>query len=346
MPKRKLICIFLSFVMCASLFACSPVSTPSPDSGQNFEPSGRVTIGSETYTDEDSSINFQTPISQEEVNSLRELSTSKNLKSITICFDESVKDFSALASISGLEKLAVRVFCADCGKAVCTPAELCGLNKLEVPIELIIEGDFTQADLDGIAALSKVSNITAVTLQCADTISSIDAIGSLAGTEVLRIEGFSGSLKPISGLAALEELSIAKCSDANIYELAGTSIKNFTVSCKDIDFESISEMRSIERLSYQHSMARTANPEDASSNFSYGESFDLTPFIEHPTLVQLVAVFSPSALGLDAPFERFTLTATDIDDASLPEWLPYSVQQLKEFLAKDGASITILCDTD
>ena len=238
------------------------------------------------------------------------------------------------------------MFCADCGKAVCTPAELCGLNKLEVPIELIIEGDFTQADLDGIAALSKVSNITAVTLQCADTISSIDAIGSLAGTEVLRIEGFSGSLKPISGLAALEELSIAKCSDANIYELAGTSIKNFTVSCKDIDFESISEMRSIERLSYQHSMARTANPEDASSNFSYGESFDLTPFIEHPTLVQLVAVFSPSALGLDAPFERFTLTATDIDGAGLPEWLPYSLQQLKEFLAKDGASITILCDTD
>ena len=346
MPKTKLICIFLSFVMCASLFACSPVSTPSPDSGQNFEPSGRVTIGSETYTDEDSFIDFQTPLSQEEVNSLRELSASKNLKSITICFDESVKDFSALASISGLEKLAVRVFCADCGKAVCTPAELCGLNKLEVPIELIIEGDFTQADLDGIAALSKVSNITAVTLQCADTISSIDAIGSLAGTEVLRIEGFSGSLTPISGLAALEELSIAKCSDANIYELAGTNIKNFTVSCKDIDFESISEMRSIERLSYQHSMARTANPEDASSNFSYGESFDLTPFIEHPTLVQLVAVFSPSALGLDAPFERFTLTATDIDDASLPEWLPYSVQQLKEFLAKDGASITILCDTD
>ena len=346
MPKTKLICIFLSFVMCASLFACSPVSTPSPDSGQSFEPSGRVTIGSETYTDEDSFIDFQTPLSQEEVNSLRELSASKNLKSITICFDESVKDFSALASISGLEKLAVRVFCADCGKAVCTPAELCGLNKLEVPIELIIEGDFTQADLDGIAALSKVSNITAVTLQCADTISSIDAIGSLAGTEVLRIEGFSGSLKPISGLAALEELSIAKCSDANIYELAGTSIKNFTVSCKDIDFESISEMRSIERLSYQHSMARTANPEDASSNFSYGESFDLTPFIEHPTLVQLVAVFSPSALGLDAPFERFTLTAADIDDASLPEWLPYSVQQLKEFLAKDGASITILCDTD
>ena len=346
MSKRKLICIFLSFVMCASLFACSPVSTPSPDSGQSFEPSGRVTIGSETYTDEDSFIDFQTPLSQEEVNSLRELSASKNLKLITICFDESVKDFSALASISGLEKLAVRVFCADCGKAVCTPAELCGLNKLEVPIELIIEGDFTQADLDGIAALSKVSNITAVTLQCAETISSIDAIGSLAGTEVLRIEGFSGSLKPISGLAALEELSIAKCSDANIYELAGTSIKNFTVSCKDIDFESISEMRSIERLSYQHSMARTANPEDASSNFSYGESFDLTPFIEHPTLVQLVAVFSPSALGLDAPFERFTLTAADIDDASLPEWLPYSVQQLKEFLAKDGASITILCDTD
>lgn len=346
MSKRKLICIFLSFVMCASLFACSPVSTPSPDSGQSFEPSGRVTIGSETYTDEDSFIDFQTPLSQEEVNSLRELSASKNLKSITICFDESVKDFSALASISGLEKLAVRVFCADCGKAVCTPAELCGLNALEVPIELIIEGEFTQADLDGIAALSKVSNITAVTLQCAETISSIDAIGSLAGTEVLRIEGFSGSLKPISGLAALEELSIAKCSDANIYELAGTSIKNFTVSCKDIDFESISEMRSIERLSYQHSMARTTNPEDASSNFSYGESFDLTPFIEHPTLVQLVAVFSPSALGLDAPFERFTLTAADIDDASLPEWLPYSVQQLKEFLAKDGASITILCDTD
>ena len=346
MSKRKLICIFLSFVMCASLFACSPVSTPSPDSGQNFEPSGRVTIGSETYTDEDSFIDFQTPLSQEEVNSLRELSASKNLKLITICFDESVKDFSALASISGLEKLAVRVFCADCGKAVCTPAELCGLNKLEVPIELIIEGEFTQADLDGIAALSKVSNITAVTLQCADTISSIDAIGSLAGTEVLRIEGFSGSLKPISRLAALEELSIAKCSDANIYELAGTSIKNFTVSCKDIDFESISEMRSIERLSYQHSMARTANPEDASSNFSYGESFDLTPFIEHPTLVQLVAVFSPSALGLDAPFERFTLTAADIDDASLPEWLPYSVQQLKEFLAKNGASITIFCDTD
>lgn len=346
MSKRKLICIFLSFVMCASLFACSPISTPSPDSGQNFEPSGRVTIGSETYTDEDSFIDFQTPLSQEEVNSLRELSASKNLKLITICFDESVKDFSALASISGLEKLAVRVFCADCGKAVCTPAELCGLNALEVPIELIIEGEFTQADLDGIAALSKVSNITAVTLQCADTISSIDAIGSLAGTEVLRIEGFSGSLKPISRLAALEELSIAKCSDANIYELAGTSIKNFTVSCKDIDFESISEMRSIERLSYQHSMARTANPEDASSNFSYGESFDLTPFIEHPTLVQLVAVFSPSALGLDAPFERFTLTAADIDDASLPEWLPYSVQQLKEFLAKNGASITILCDTD
>ena len=346
MPKTKLICIFLSLVMCASLFACSPVSTPSPDSGQSFEPSGRVTIGSETYTDEDSFIDFQTPLSQEEVNSLRELSASKNLKSITICFDESVKDFSALASISGLEKLAVRVFCADCGKAVCTPAELCGLNKLEVPIELIIEGDFTQADLDGVAALSKVSNITAVTLQCADTISSINAIGSLAGTEVLRIEGFSGSLKPISGLAALEELSIAKCSDANIYELAGTSIKNFTVSCKDIDFESISEMRSIERLSYQHSMARTTNPEDASSNFSYGESFDLTPFIEHPTLVQLVAVFSPSALGLDAPFERFTLTATDIDDASLPEWLPYSLQQLKDFLAKDGASITILCDTD
>ena len=173
MPKTKLICIFLSLVMCASLFACSPVSTPSPDSGQSFEPSGRVTIGSETYTDEDSSINFQTPLSQDDVNSLRELSTSKNLKSITICFDESVKDFSALASISGLEKLAVRVFCADCGKAVCTPAELCGLNKLEVPIELIIEGEFTQADLDGIAALSKVSNITAVTLQCAETISKI-----------------------------------------------------------------------------------------------------------------------------------------------------------------------------
>ena len=153
-------------------------------------------------------------------------------------------------------------------------------------------------------------------------------------------------MKPISKLTALSELSLAKCSDANIYELAGTSIKNFTVSCKDIDFESISEMRSIERLSYQHSMARTANPEDASSNFSYGESFDLTPFIEHPTLVQLVAVFSPSALGLDAPFERFTLTAADIDDASLPEWLPYSLQQLKDFLAKDGASITILCDTD
>lgn len=346
MPKTKLICIFLSLVMCASLFACSPVSTPSPNSKQGFEPSGRVTIGSETYTDEDSFIDFQTPLSQEEVNSLRELSASKNLKSITICFDESVKDFSALASISGLEKLAVRVFCADCGKAVCTPAELCGLNALEVPIELIIEGDFTQADLDGVAALSKVSNITAVTLQCADTISSIDAIGSLAGTEVLRIEGFSGSLKPISRLAALRDLSIAKCGDANIYELAGTSIKNFTVSCKDIDFESISEMRSIERLSYQHSMARTTNPEDASSNFSYGESFDLTPFIEHPTLVQLVAVFSPSALGLDAPFERFTLTAADIDDASLPEWLPYSLQQLKDFLAKDGASITILCDTD
>lgn len=346
MSKRKLICIFLSFVMCASLFACSPVSTPSPDSGQSFEPSGRVTIGSETYTDEDSFIDFQTPLSQEEVNSLRELSASKNLKSITICFDESVKDFSALASISGLEKLAVRVFCADCGKAVCTPAELCGLNALEVPIELIIEGDFTQADLDGITALGKVKNITAVTLQCTDKINNIEAISSLAGLEVLRIEGFSGSLKPISGLAALEELSIAKCSDANIYELAGTSIKNFTVSCKDIDFESISEMRSIERLSYQHSMARTANPEDASSNFSYGESFDLTPFIEHPTLVQLVAVFSPSALGLDAPFERFTLTATDIDDASLPEWLPYSLQQLKDFLAKDGASITILCDTD
>lgn len=346
MSKRKLICIFLSFVMCASLFACSPVSTPSPDSGQSFEPSGRVTIGSETYTDEDSFIDFQTPLSQEEVNSLRELSASKNLKSITICFDESVKDFSALASISGLEKLAVRVFCADCGKAVCTPAELCGLNALEVPIELIIEGDFTQADLDGIAALSKVSNITAATLQCSDNINNIDAIGALSGLKALRIEGFSGSLKPISGLAALEELSIAKCSDANIYELAGTSIKNFTVSCKDIDFESISEMRSIERLSYQHSMARTTDPEDAVYNFSYGESFDLTPFIEHPTLVQLVAVFSPSALGLDAPFERFTLTATDIDDASLPEWLPYSLQQLKDFLAKDGASITILCDTD
>lgn len=345
MSKRKLICIFLSFVMCASLFACSPVSTP-PDSGQSFEPSGRVTIGSETYTDEDSFIDFQTPLSQEEVNSLRELSTSKNLKSITICFDESVKDFSALASISGLEKLAVRVFCADCGKAVCTPAELCGLNALKVPIELIIEGDFTQVDLDGIAALSKVSNITAATLQCSDNINNIDAIGALSGLKALRIEGFSGSLKPISGLAALEELSIAKCSDANIYELAGTSIKNFTVSCKDIDFESISEMRSIERLSYQHSMARTTDPEDAVYNFSYGESFDLTPFIEHPTLVQLVAVFSPSALGLDAPFERFTLTAADIDDASLPEWLPYSLQQLKDFLAKDGASITILCDTD
>lgn len=345
MSKRKLICIFLSFVMCASLFACSPVSTP-PDSGQSFEPSGRVTIGSETYTDEDSFIDFQTPLSQEEVNSLRELSASKNLKSITICFDESVKDFSALASISGLEKLAVRVFCADCGKAVCTPAELCGLNALEVPIELIIEGDFTQVDLDGIAALSKVSNITAATLQCSDNINNIDAIGALSGLKALRIEGFSGSLKPISGLAALEELSIAKCSDANIYELAGTSIKKFTVSCKDIDFESISEMRSIERLSYQHSMARTTDPEDAVYNFSYGESFDLTPFIEHPTLVQLVAVFSPSALGLDAPFERFTLTAADIDDASLPEWLPYSLQQLKDFLAKDGASITILCDTD
>lgn len=345
MSKRKLICIFLSFVMCASLFACSPVSTP-PDSGQSFEPSGRVTIGSETYTDEDSFIDFQTPLSQEEVNSLRELSASKNLKSITICFDESVKDFSALASISGLEKLAVRVFCADCGKAVCTPAELCGLNALKVPIELIIEGDFTQVDLDGIAALSKVSNITAATLQCSDNINNIDAIGALSGLKALRIEGFSGSLKPISGLAALEELSIAKCSDANIYELAGTSIKNFTVSCKDIDFESISEMRSIERLSYQHSMARTTDPEDAVYNFSYGESFDLTPFIEHPTLVQLVAVFSPSALGLDAPFERFTLTAADIDDASLPEWLPYSLQQLKDFLAKDGASITILCDTD
>lgn len=345
MSKRKLICIFLSFVMCASLFACSPVSTP-PDSGQSFEPSGRVTIGSETYTDEDSFIDFQTPLSQEEVNSLRELSASKNLKSITICFDETVKDFSALASISGLEKLAVRVFCADCGKAVCTPAELCGLNALEVPIELIIEGDFTQADLDGIAALSKVSNITAATLQCSDNINNIDAIGALSGLKALRIEGFSGSLKPISGLAALEELSITKCSDANIYELAGTSIKNFTVSCKDIDFESISEMRSIERLSYQHSMARTTDPEDAVYNFSYGESFDLTPFIEHPTLVQLVAVFSPSALGLDAPFERFTLTAADIDDASLPEWLPYSLQQLKDFLAKDGASITILCDTD
>lgn len=346
MPKTKLICIFLSFVMCASLFACSPVSTPSPDSGQNFEPSGRVTIGSETYTDEDSSINFQTPLSQDDVNSLRELSASKSLKSITACFDETVRNFSALASITSLEKLTVRVFCAACDGAACAPSDLCGLNAVDVPIELIIEGEFSQAELDGVAALSKVSNITAVTLQCADTISSIDAIGSLAGTEVLRIEGFSGSLKPISGLAALEALSIAKCSDANIYELAGTSIKNFTVSCKDIDFESISEMRSIERLSYQHSMARTANPEDASSNFSYGESFDLTPFIEHPTLVQLVAVFSPSALGLDAPFERFTLTAADIDDASLPEWLPYSLQQLKDFLAKDGASITILCDTD
>ena len=346
MSKRKLICIFLSFVMCASLFACSPVSTPSPNSKQGFEPSGRVTIGSETYTDEDSFIDFQTPLSQEEVNSLRELSASKSLKSITACFDETVRNFSALASITSLEKLTVRVFCAACDGAACAPSDLCGLNAVDVPIELIIEGEFSQAELDGVAALSKVSNITAVTLQCADTISSIDAIGSLAGTEVLRIEGFSGSLKPISGLAALEELSIAKCSDANIYELAGTSIKNFTVSCKDIDFESISEMRSIERLSYQHSMARTANPEDASSNFSYGESFDLTPFIEHPTLVQLVAVFSPSALGLDAPFERFTLTAADIDDASLPEWLPYSVQQLKEFLAKDGASITILCDTD
>ncbi len=346
MPKTKLICIFLSFVMCASLFACSPVSTPSPDSGQSFEPSGRVTIGSETYTDEDSFIDFQTPLSQEEVNSLRELSASKNLKSITICFDESVKDFSALASISGLEKLAVRVFCADCGKAVCTPAKLCGLNALEVPIELIIEGEFTQADLDGIAALSKVSNITAVTLQCADTISSIDAIGSLAGTEVLRIEGFSGSLKPISRLAALRDLSIAKCGDVNIAELAGSGIKNLAVTCKDVDFTLISEISGIEQLSYQHSMARTTDPEDAVYNFSYGQSFDLTPFIEHPTLVQLVAVFSPSALGLDAPFERFTLTATDIDDASLPEWLPYSVQQLKDFLAKDGASITILCDTD
>lgn len=346
MPKRKLICIFLSLVMCASLFACSPVSTPSPDSGQNFEPSGRVTIGSETYTDEDSFIDFQTPLSQEEVNSLRELSASKNLKSITICFDESVKDFSALASISGLEKLAVRVFCADCGKAVCTPAELCGLNALEVPIELIIEGDFTQADLDGIAALSKVSNITAVTLQCADTISSIDAISSLAGLEVLRIAGFSGSLKPISRLAALRDLSIAKCGDVNIAELAGSGIKNLAVTCKDVDFTLISEISGIEQLSYQHSMARTTGPEDAVYNFSYGESFDLTPFIEHPTLVQLVAVFSPSALGLDAPFERFTLTAADIDDASLPEWLPYSLQQLKDFLAKDGASITILCDTD
>lgn len=346
MPKRKLICIFLSFVMCASLFACSPVSTPSPDSGQSFEPSGRVTIGSETYTDEDSSINFQTPLSQEEVNSLRELSASKKLKSITICFDESVKDFSALASISGLEELTVRLFCSDCGRAACMPAELCGLKALEVPIKLIIEGEFTQADLDGITALGEVKNITAVTLQCTDKINNIEAISSLAGLEVLRIAGFSGSLKPISKLTALSELSLTKCSDANIYELAGTSIKNFTVTCKDIDFESISEMRSIERLSYQHSMARTTNPEDALSNFSYGESFDLTPFIEHPTLVQLVAVFSPSALGLDAPFERFTLTATDIDDASLPEWLPYSVQQLKEFLAKDGASITILCDTD
>ena len=263
MPKTKLICIFLSLVMCASLFACSPVSTPSPNSKQGFEPSGRVTIGSETYTDEDSSINFQTPLSQDDVNSLRELSASKSLKSITACFDETVRDFSALASISGLEKLAVRVFCADCGKAVCTPAELCGLNKLEVPIELIIEGDFTQADLDGIAALSKVSNITAVTLQCADTISSIDAIGSLAGTEVLRIEGFSGSLKPISRLAALRDLSIAKCGDVNIAELAGSGIKNLAVTCKDVDFTLISEISGIEQLSYQHSMARTANPEDA-----------------------------------------------------------------------------------
>lgn len=346
MPKRKPICVFLSLVMCASLFACSPVSTPSPNSKQGFEPSGRVTIGSETYTDEDSFIDFQTPLSQEEVNSLRELSASKNLKSITICFDESVKDFSALASISGLEKLAVRVFCAACDGAACAPSDLCGLNAVDVPIELIIEGEFSQAELDGVAALGDIKSITAATLQCSDNINNIDAIGALSGLKALRIEGFSGSLKPISGLAALEELSIAKCSDANIYELAGTSIKNFTVTCKDIDFESISEMRSIERLSYQHSMARTANPEDASSNFSYGESFDLTPFIEHPTLVQLVAVFSPSALGLDAPFERFTLTAADIDDASLPEWLPYSVQQLKEFLAKDGASITILCDTD
>lgn len=346
MSKRKLICIFLSFVMCASLFACSPVSTPSPDSGQSFEPSGRVTIGSETYTDEDSFIDFQTPLSQEEVNSLRELSASKNLKSITICFDESVKDFSALASISGLEKLAVRVFCADCGKAVCTPAELCGLNALEVPIELIIEGDFTQADLDGVAALGDIKSITAATLQCSDNINNIDAIGALSGLKALRIEGFSGSLKPISGLTALEELSIAKCSDANIYELAGSGIKNLAVTCKDVDFTLISEISGIEQLSYQHSMARTTDPEDAIYNFSYGESFDLTPFIEHPTLVQLVAVFSPSALGLDAPFERFTLTAADIDDASLPEWLPYSLQQLKDFLAKDGASITILCDTD
>lgn len=207
-------------------------------------------------------------------------------------------------------------------------------------------GRILSGELDGVAALGDIKSITAATLQCSDNINNIDAIGALSGLKALRIEGFSGSLKPISGLAALEELSIAKCSDANIYELAGTSIKNFTVTCKDIDFESISEMRSIERLSYQHSMARTANPEDASSNFSYGESFDLTPFIEHPTLVQLVAVFSPSALGLDAPFERFTLTATDIDGAGLPEWLPYSLQQLKEFLAKDGASITILCDTD
>ena len=346
MSKRKLICIFLSFVMCASLFACSPVSTPSPNSKQGFEPSGRVTIGSETYTDEDSSINFQTPLSQDDVNSLRELSASKSLKSITACFDETVRDFSALASITSLEKLTVRVFCAACDGAACAPSDLCGLNAVDVPIELIIEGEFSQAELDGVAALGDIKSITAATLQCSDNINNIDAIGALSGLKALRIEGFSGSLKPISGLAALEELSIAKCSDANIYELAGTSIKNFTVSCKDIDFESISEMRSIERLSYQHSMARTTNPEDASSNFSYGESFDLTPFIEHPTLVQLVAVFSPSALGLDAPFERFTLTAADIDDASLPEWLPYSVQQLKEFLAKDGASITILCDTD
>ncbi len=299
MSKRKLICIFLSFVMCASLFACSPVSTPSPDSGQNFEPSGRVTIGSETYTDEDSSINFQTPLSQDDVNSLRELSASKSLKSITACFDETVRDFSALASITSLEKLTVRVFCAACDGAACAPSDLCGLNAVDVPIELIIEGEFSQAELDGVAALGDIKSITAATLQCSDNINNIDAIGALSGLKALRIEGFSGSLKPISGLAALEELSIAKCSDANIYD-----------------------------------------------NFSYGESFDLTPFIEHPTLVQLVAVFSPSALGLDAPFERFTLTAADIDDASLPEWLPYSVQQLKEFLAKDGASITILCDTD
>ena len=346
MSKRKLICIFLSFVMCASLFACSPVSTPSPNSKQGFEPSGRVTIGSETYTDEDSFIDFQTPLSQEEVNSLRELSASKSLKSITACFDETVRNFSALASITSLEKLTVRVFCAACDGAACAPSDLCGLNAVDVPIELIIEGEFSQAELDGVAALSKVSNITAVTLQCADTISSIDAIGSLAGTEVLRIEGFSGSLKPISRLAALRDLSIAKCGDVNIAELAGSGIKNLAVTCKDVDFTLISEISGIEQLSYQHSMARTTDPEDAVYNFSYGESFDLTPFIEHPTLVQLVAVFSPSALGLDAPFERFTLTATDIDDASLPEWLPYSVQQLKEFLAKDGASITILCDTD